>query len=243
MLIVLIFLNFFNYIHFVSVAHLLYQKLGSEPAVKPAEIKVVLGSRNLNDTKDTGRKEFSVEKIVISPAWHSLITSFDGDIAILFLTEDVTFSRYIQPICLPDQTVWSITTGETAGWCRTSLNRPEKRAIAILDNQKCFDKMPNIMPNDSICAGVQEHSFCHTISGDGFYVQKNGKFYLRGIASYFKHSGIASFTNVSVHLNFLQDNRLSIENLVSFDNDCGTSSQVTGKISNGDSFSQGLLPW
>lgn len=223
------------------------EKSGDGSTVKPNEIKVVLGLTNLNGTKEIGRLELSLAKITINPFWDSSSMAFNGDIAILSLSEDIIFSRNIRPICLPDQSVLSITTGETASWCQNFIDRVQRKTIEIVNQSNCSKSVQNLLSDDLFSAKAkkeEEYSFCSASSGDGLYVQKNGRFYLRGISSYAKFANFETFTNVYIHLKFVRVNQLSIENLLKVNDDCGTSSQLpTGQVSKGDAFHHGLLPW
>lgn len=45
--------------------------------------------------------ERNVTEIHLHPEWDAYVNEYDADIAILDLNEIVTFTNYIQPICLP----------------------------------------------------------------------------------------------------------------------------------------------
>lgn len=167
-------------------------KHGADLTDNLSELKIILGLRNLNDTTEPGRKELSAKKVVIHPNWdRNFNVNYDGDIAIITLTEDVTFSRYIRPICIPDESVVSITSGQTSSWgffdeSQTVSEIPLRKVIDFFEHEECLDREPILIAliwRQSFCAGAKGHSFCAGSSGNGLYVQKNGKFYLRGMVT------------------------------------------------------------
>jgi len=68
----------------------------------------------LTNPFETGRITADVKGIHIHPDWNTLTTSYDADIAILELVNEVEFSDYIQPICLAEP--GSVAALETLGY-------------------------------------------------------------------------------------------------------------------------------
>lgn len=58
-----------------------------------------------------------VSKIHVHHDWDLYSENFDADIAILVLSQVITFNFYIQPICLPDDDVTTDDVeGRIVGW-------------------------------------------------------------------------------------------------------------------------------
>lgn len=229
------------------VAHIMTERGGDVFTHHLKKFKIFLGLRNLNDAKETGRKEFAVKKIQLHSNWRV------NNIAIVTLTEIVTFSRYIRPICIPDESIASIATGQTASWgffdeSQTFSETPRRSVINFIDKIECLKREPalnNLIGEHGFCAGADGQPFCKGSTGIGFYVQRNGRFYLRGMVA----GGVgrtcgtpnyATLTDVLKYRDFLGENNIQSEVP---DEDCGVSSAVVGQVSHGDKFPHGLLPW
>lgn len=80
-----------------------------------------------------------------------------------------------------------------------------------------IDHMQIIFYRDLFCLWAEEDSFCSaTSTGDGFCVQKNWKFFfLRGMMALLnvKCENFSVFIDVSLHMSFVREHRLSTENL------------------------------
>lgn len=86
--------------HILTAAHCIQQKY-SENTLLPHEIVVRLGAYNLTDTNEKGVIQRNVSEIFLHPDWDVFETNFDANIAILVLSENVTFTDDIQPVCMP----------------------------------------------------------------------------------------------------------------------------------------------
>lgn len=217
------------------------------------EYKIVLGLRNLNDQNETGRKVCAVKQILLHPNWRPNQYSIEGNIAIIILTEDVTFNRYIRPICIPDESVASITSGQTSSWglfdeSMKFSETPRRKLVNIIKDRECLRREPvlaNLLGEQGFCAGAEDQAICAGSNGDGFYVERNGKFYLRGMV----FAGVkgcrtpkfAALTDVLKYRDFLVEN--NIMSSYAPDEDCGVSSAIVGQVSHGDTLPHGLFPW
>lgn len=137
--------------------------------------------------------------------------------AILKLTESVTFNNYIRPVCLANSAVNSITNGDVISWGTyddtfRASDIPRRIKVPIIGNLECLRKSPgllNIFPNDAFCAGKDGSGVCVGDSGSGFYVEQNGKFYLRGIVSastvsWCSDANLAIYSDVLKNLEFIE---------------------------------------
>lgn len=63
---------------------------------------VLLGAYNLDVKIERGAQQRDVEQIFVHPDWRVFSEKYDADIAIFVLSEIIEFTKYIRPICLPD---------------------------------------------------------------------------------------------------------------------------------------------
>lgn len=63
---------------------------------------VLLGAYNLDLKVESGAQQKDVNEIYVHPDWSAVSIKYDADLAILVLKEIVEFTRYIRPICMPD---------------------------------------------------------------------------------------------------------------------------------------------
>lgn len=107
------------------------------------------------------------------------------------LAEPVSFNDYIRPICLPTSGVLNVQNGDVVGWgitddTRTISNTPREVNLPIVNDIECLKRdrgLLDIAWTESFCAGKNGSGVCEGDSGSGFYIEKNGVFYLRGIVS------------------------------------------------------------
>jgi secreted trypsin-like serine protease len=122
---------------------------------------------------------------------------FSGDLAIAILKETIQFTDYIIPVCLTSQS-FPLSgqvgkNGTVTGW-GTLENRQglatEAREVAIpvVDSVTClasgFSFYYIFSEDSSFCAGKRDgRGPCKGDSGSGFYMRRDGKWYLVGIVS------------------------------------------------------------
>lgn len=153
-------------------------------------MKIILGAFDFSDHLENGRKTFDIVRATMHNDWNSSRLEFDGDIALLELAEDVIFNEFIQPICLVDESLLNINDGVVVGWGLINAtvlpDIPRKLEISIVTHVQCLRKdrgLVRVIWDESFCAGRDGSSVCAGDSGSGFYVEKDGVFYLRGIVS------------------------------------------------------------
>lgn len=175
----------------MTAAHCLHVK-GDHNKLDHNKLRVLLGAHNLSASHEVGKVAVRIENYRIHESYNPSSVRFNGDIAVLILSEPAAFNSYIKPVCLSNSLPF-IGNGIVAGWGRqenqkigTSNKLPKKINIPIIDNQICFEKTPQMAVggwDKSFCAGREGVSVCDGDSGSGFYVMINGKYYLRGIVS------------------------------------------------------------
>lgn len=66
------------------------------------DVIVLLGAYNLDVKIENGVQHRDVEHVHIHPDWRAFSEKYDADLAILVLSEIVEFTKYIRPICIPE---------------------------------------------------------------------------------------------------------------------------------------------
>ncbi|XP_070504758.1 thioester-containing protein 1 allele R1-like [Chironomus tepperi] len=156
-------------------------------------ITVVLGAHNFN-VDEPGRVYSEISSINVHEDWNVTSESHDADIAMLTLKESVTFSSYIQPICLipPESNIAEISDGYAVGYGKNQNQNLENVLKYVkmpieLSNEECFYTNPALVSLSSrrtFCAGDRNGSgVCEGDSGNGLFVKYRGVHYLRGIVS------------------------------------------------------------
>lgn len=190
-----------------------YQKF----ATLSRDLRVTLGGFDFSESLESGRVTLDVKKATLHDDWNPSSVNFDGDIAIIQLDSEITFTNEIQPICLPDETILHIKNGVVVGWGLTNQseivsNVPRKVELPIVSDIECLRRdrgLVNVVWEESFCAGRPGASVCRGDSGSGFFVEKDHTFYLRGIVSsstknYCDGVNYAIYSDVYKYLGFIR---------------------------------------
>lgn len=204
----------------MPAAHCIKEKTGR--TLLPRDIVVILGSHNIIKRIESGRVYEAVQSIKIHDKWNPKTIDFEGDIAILKLANRVTMNEFVRPICLANLQQSNISNGTVAGWgvhddTDIPSDIPRKAEIPILSDRECLRKNQALSPifsDDLFCAGKTNSGVCKGDSGSGFYVQMDGKFYLRGIVSSStvtscSQSNLALYSDVLKNIDFIREVRLN----------------------------------
>jgi len=153
----------------------------------------MLGVHNYKRPVELGRVSSKIKSINVHQHWNIDVPSFDADIAILVLIDEVQFSNYIRPICLADEysEVAEALQGTVAGFGLTKngtlSNIANKLEISIRDYHSCISTNPDhqiFASARTFCGGPADgRGVCDGDSGSGVYIQHKDQFYLRGIVS------------------------------------------------------------
>ncbi|KAL7011008.1 hypothetical protein ACKWTF_014045 [Chironomus riparius] len=175
----------------VTAAHCFIGKHQSHQ-LRAANILVYIGVHNLSHIGEIGRLTIAIRKIIIHPGWNPNSGSFHADIAILELDEILTFTNYIQPICLmhPGSDMERITEGIVAGFGKSEFNDVESVArvinmpIVSYNECKASPDHKSLLSDQMFCAGhANGTGVCVGDSGSGLHVVYKNTYYLRGIVS------------------------------------------------------------
>nr|XP_035963572.1 putative serine protease 45 isoform X3 [Halichoerus grypus] len=166
------------------------------------EYSVILGTSKL---KPLQAALIPVKDIVMHPKFWGR-TFIVGDVALLQLLSPATFSKFVQPICLPEPS-YDLKVGTqcwVTGWGqvkqRFSANSTltaelQEAEVFIMDNKKCDQiyrkksSIPHLVPlvlGDMICATNYGENLCSGDSGGPLACEVEGRWILAGVLSWEK---------------------------------------------------------
>jgi len=163
-------------------------------------VKVAIGEHNWCDgLTNEGGSWISAKRVINHPNYHS--ANLDNDIAVLELSEDITFTANIKPACLPTSAAkdYSNLAATISGWGGTIGYAPgDKRPqqprqctlkegiVKVLSSrsQKCRSFIGTTTSTIKLCAWAEGTDSCQGDSGGPLTVAENGKFTLIGVVSY-----------------------------------------------------------
>ncbi|XP_021921069.1 ovochymase-1-like isoform X2 [Zootermopsis nevadensis] len=173
---------------------------------------VILGAHNLYMIQDMRQVVQPLSRIVRHPQY----LGTNNDIALLRLSQPVSYSVVIRPICLPPSSDETYTGhyGIIAGWGLTGNGSTQtpvllSGTVQILDNALC-NQLWNVIrvpiDNSQLCAGIGNAATCGGDSGGPLAVQEqqNGFYSVVGITSFGSPGGCGNkmFPDVSTRVTF-----------------------------------------
>ncbi|KAM9265696.1 transmembrane protease serine 9 [Morus bassanus] len=158
----------------------------------PAMWAAYTGTTSLRGS-DSGAVKMDITRIVLHPSYNT--DTADYDVAVLELKTPVTFTKYIQPVCLPDAGHHFPTSKKCliSGWGYLKedfLVKPEflqKATVELLDQTLCSSLYNHVLTDRMLCAGYLEGKIdsCQGDSGGPLVCEEpSGKFFLAGIVSW-----------------------------------------------------------
>ncbi|KAH7643901.1 trypsin-1 [Dermatophagoides farinae] len=174
----------------VTAAHCVYKTPANN-------IKIRLGDYNLKaQTEQYPHEEYGVRRKVVHEGYNP--ATYQNDIALLELNQDVIYRPHILPICLPPK--GRNFTGEKAtavGWGRTqyavstSPGILQKVDVEVLDSDDCQEWMKNAGRREKIfsnmlCAGYKDggRDSCQGDSGSPLSLRDDNHIILIGLVSW-----------------------------------------------------------
>lgn len=176
----------------ISAAHCFYEGLF---LISEQNILVSLGRHELNEWVNSEVVQREVERIIQHPDYRPELMKNDADLAIVRLTQSVTFSHSIRPVCL-----WNGSTdiedivgvsGIVVGWGMDEINNitntPKFVNATVASDVDCLKSDHEyffLTTNRTLCAGNLDGSGpCNGDSGGGLMIRKQNKWMLRGVVS------------------------------------------------------------
>lgn len=167
----------------------------SDTEYKSNEILIYLGRHDMNNWMEKGSVIRTASSIHFPVAYKAGgISEYDGDISVVVLQSEVTFSEYIQPICLWEGSTDDMIgmSGIVVGWGsdRNGMaitQTPKSISIPIVESSVCKasnELFKTIQSNSTFCAGFRDGKGpCHGDSGGGFAVVRGKRMILKGLVS------------------------------------------------------------
>ncbi|CAG9810254.1 unnamed protein product [Chironomus riparius] len=177
------------------------------------DLKIVLGSRNIFEQFEAGKRSLAVQLYCIHPDFHIDSPLSKANVAVVFTEKPLEITKRIKPIGLniltPD--VMSITDaayvahGNIKSLSLKSNVSAGYLQASILESQRC-QKPKN---DETFCiSDDNEDPACVDVLGSGLFVNESNKFYLRGILTYVSGScdfdSYSLFTDVSRYINWIE---------------------------------------
>ncbi|XP_035906488.1 pikachurin-like [Anopheles stephensi] len=167
-------------------------------------VRVKLGMHRLSANDSSSLQTFTVQKII--PHSKFVPNSHKHDVALLRLNGTVSFTNYVQPVCLDlTETIWveylADVIGTVVGWGITEKNRISDQLLQaelpIVRYTDCVESNPELygrlIYSGMYCAGILNGtSPCNGDSGGGMYIKRDKRWFLRGVVSF---SAIREGTN------------------------------------------------
>uniref|UniRef100_A0A8B9NUN2 Peptidase S1 domain-containing protein n=1 Tax=Accipiter nisus TaxID=211598 RepID=A0A8B9NUN2_9AVES len=154
---------------------------------------LVSAAHCFTEGSDSSTVKMDIARIIPHPSYNP--DTADYDVAVLELKRPVTFTTYIQPVCLPDAGHHFPTSKKCliSGWGYLKedfLVKPEflqKATVELLDQTLCSSLYSHVLTDRMMCAGYLEGKVdsCQGDSGGPLVCQEpSGKFFLAGIVSW-----------------------------------------------------------
>ncbi|OCT93738.1 hypothetical protein XELAEV_18011406mg, partial [Xenopus laevis] len=149
---------------------------------------------------------------------HPVYKSYDNDIAIMKLQDEITFDNYTQPVCLPNYGMYwgADTTCWISGWGRTNEASSTSTylryaQVLVVDSNKCnYSNLHNgRITSSMLCAGYlsEVRDTCQGDNGGPLVTFTNARWWLVGDASWGFDCGQANipgvYGNVTVFLEWI----------------------------------------
>lgn len=179
--------------YILTAAHCVFDS--RQRRYRASQFTVRLGDANLNSRADDTEKpiELKVQEIKSHEAFR--LRNYYNDIALLKLASNVTFQEYIQPLCVPDESIKKENLmGQFAtvvGWGATAFGGQESGSLQyvelpIWDNSDCDEVYKQDIDHVYICAGLADggKDACQGDSGSPLMIIREGHWTQIGIVSF-----------------------------------------------------------
>ena len=163
-----IFLN--KFIFFTLSASHCFKNKGDTSVFRADKVYSLLGIYDLSRSDETGVVRAEISSIKIHSDWNSQKETYDADIAILRLVNDITFTNYIQPACLPPSNLNAFEIdGTVVGYGLSDdtqedhEKRPKFVKISSITQEDCLigrDVVARISSKRMFCAGSRGKNPC-----------------------------------------------------------------------------------
>jgi len=171
----------------MSAMHCIYNKNNGWAR----NIKAVIGEHNIQHDWETKAKEQTIQVEKMIPRNDYNPTTIDNDVVILKLAQDVQFSKYVVPACLPSSSS-NDYTGKNAvvsGWGAIYWKGPtspylKETTVKIVSSSDRKCRPFRIDDSIKMCAYADKTNSCQGDSGGPLVVKEGGKNTVVGVVSY-----------------------------------------------------------
>ncbi|RWS30158.1 vitamin K-dependent protein C-like protein, partial [Leptotrombidium deliense] len=186
---------------------------------KPEDIIVVAGSFYLNRALN-GETRHDVEKVVIHQNYKK--KTYDNDIALIKLSNEIKFDKHKKPICLPSSNDEVPRLMAVSGWGSTEERGRQSNVLLTVNvrtipMQKCRQLLKEAKLTDNmICAGEEGKDSCQGDSGGPLFSKSEEPAKLFGvfIDEHKKYAGIGCgrkdragvYTKITNYIDWIQSN-------------------------------------
>lgn len=137
---------------------------------KAQDILALLGRYNFEIENESGVDEKEIEEIFIHNDWNTQDPSYDADIAVLLFKEQVVWSLYVKPICLPRASQTNVLKigGTIIGWGQSVSERKTEKVPrkTQLSESQCTEQAKMYTSPRTFCATSETSSACKGDSGN-----------------------------------------------------------------------------
>ncbi|XP_051994786.1 trypsin-like [Xyrauchen texanus] len=171
--------------------------------IPASNIKIYLG-RQFQRGSNPNEVSRTVSKVINHPNYGS--TTQNNDIALLRLSSSVTFTEFIQPVCLASSgsTIAAGTKSWITGWGKlkfadtTLPNTLQEVEIPIVSNSVCRSAYGGSITSNMVCAGLTQggKDSCQGDSGGPMVNKQDKKWIQSGIVSFGKDCAVPNYPGV-----------------------------------------------
>ncbi|XP_055366989.1 transmembrane protease serine 9-like [Betta splendens] len=169
-----------------------------------SSVTAVLGLQTLSGSNPNAQR-LALSQVIVHSNYNS--NTNDNDICLLQLASAVTFTSYIQPVCLaaPGSTFYNGTDSWVTGWGVTSSGSVTvsqtlmEVEIPVVGNRQCnCDYGIGSITNNMICAGLSAggKDSCQGDSGGPMVSKQSGRWIQSGIVSFGNQCALPNFPGV-----------------------------------------------
>lgn len=145
---------------------------GSNFSTPHQQVFVILGHNNL--TKISPFEQIrNASEIKLHPNWKKIDGNYDSDIAVLTLSDPVTFTEHVQPNCLPKPTKTTELSDLTVSGTIAGYKKSHESHQASFFDSKVQNITSCLFGDDTACSIYSDEFTCNSVSGGGFYGQKD----------------------------------------------------------------------
>ncbi|NWJ03500.1 FAXD protein, partial [Crypturellus undulatus] len=148
---------------------------------------------------DKYQREMGEQKLGVERSWthpHYDSDNYNSDIALLYLSSEVTWDEFALPLCLPSPGLAALLTdegrvGTVSGWGAAHERGATMRflmrvRVPVVSMERCQRAMDRLVTDNMFCAGseTQAEDACKGDSGGPFAMPYHNTWFLLGIVSW-----------------------------------------------------------